>query len=275
MKEAHEWVRQPKVDAAADKVAAERGCHPSEVKPYWVAKMLGVEHNGALSEKVFDWRRRRLAENATLTIAVPTHAETAFREHFDQLGRDAVAIFRRTVGTIGSELDHAAALRISDAERRRDQAEVDRDDVLVLCRQAEEQRGKLEARVADLQKQVDEARRVNDRLLGRLEQRERDAKTQATQPAATPAPADKPQPDVAVPVEGQINVTPDDADAAVDDDKGHPSTVSTADLNVPLSGVVSGKDQPGIAPPPDGQGEMPLDASDAADQADDAGADRG
>lgn len=277
MKESNEWVRQPKVDTAADKVAAERGCHPAEVKPYWVAKMLGVEHNGALSEKVFDWRRRRIAENATLTVAVPTQAETEFRDHFDQLGRDAVAIFRRTVMTIGSELDHAAALRIADAERRRDQAEVDRDDVLVLCRQAEDQRAKLEAQVTDLQKQLDEARRINDRLLGRLEQREHDAKAQAAQPSAAPAPANKPQPDTNEPAEGPVDVTPDDAEAPVDDDGGQAAAVSTADPDGLPSGVVSATDQPpGIETdhPPDGQVEMPLVTSAPASTADNGGNDR-
>lgn len=277
MKESNEWVRQPKVDTAADKVAAERGCHPAEVKPYWVAKMLGVEHNGALSEKVFDWRRRRMAENATLTVVVPTQAEVEFRERFEQLGRDAVAIFRRTVATIGSEIDHAAALRIADAERRRDQAEVDRDDVLVLCRQAEEQRAKLEAQLADLQMKLEEARRANYRLLGRLEQRELDARAQAVLRRAAPVPARKAQPDMSEPVEALAEGPPDAADEAVDDN-GWQSTVSMASSDEPLPQPGRGEDQlPGIETDhrTDGEVEMPLAWSTSVDTADDDGEDRG
>ena len=269
MKESNEWVRQPKVDMAADEVVAERGCHPGEVKPYWVAKKLGVEQNGALSEKVFDWRRRRIAENATLTIAVPPQAEAAFREHFDQLGRDAVDIFRRTVGTIGSELDRAATLRINDAERRRDQAEIDRDDVLVLCRQAEEQRAGLEAQVADLRKQLDEARRANDRLLGRLEQRDRDAKSQAIQHTVAPAPSDDRQGDIAEPL-GNV------PDGAVEDGKAPELAVSSADVDGPLTDL-NGKGQPTSIEaddPLEGQVEMPPATSDNTDQADVAGRDQ-
>ncbi|MGK2909123.1 MAG: hypothetical protein ACSLE1_04890, partial [Sphingobium sp.] len=85
------------MDKAADDVIAVRNCHPSEIKANWVAKKLGVELNGALSEKVFDWRRRRLSEMATLTIEVPPQAEANLREQIDALGHEAVQILRRTV----------------------------------------------------------------------------------------------------------------------------------------------------------------------------------
>lgn len=271
MKDSSSWVRQPKVDKTADEIVAERGCHPSEVKPYWVAGKLGVQHNGALSEKVFDWRRRRLAENVLLTIEVPPQAEATFREQFEQFGRDAVETFRRTVRAIGSELDQAATLRINDAERRRDQAEVDRDDVLTLCRQAEDGRAELEAQIAELQGQLVEARRANDRLLGRLEQRQQDARAEGAQVATEGiAEGSELQPKTALLVNPLANGRTNDAELAGDGVEAAASTTSvTDDDTAGASGLGSGSDQPWALEtvrPTGGQVETPGVIETEADQ---------
>lgn len=188
MKESNEWVRQQMVDEAADKVLQQRGCDVTEIKPYWVAAELNCNPNGALSAKVYDWRKRRLAERAVQTIEVPPEAEAEFRSILDRVAEDAMGGFLRTVRTVGSDIDRSATLRIADAERRRDQAEAELMDLVQLCQKAEEQVLTLEKRASELEEQLQDLRGREQRLLGRLEQQEANARPVGHQPAAAASP---------------------------------------------------------------------------------------
>lgn len=172
MKDSEDWFRQDAVDQAANMVAAERGCGFDEVKPYQVAKKLGIaKPGGDFYEKVYDWRRRRHAETPVMAIEVPAEASAAFRAALDQFATDAMAEFARTVRTVAGMLDQSASLRVADAERRRDGSEAERMDLLALCCQVEAERDAALAQVAELTQELTDVRRQVDRLAGRLEQR--------------------------------------------------------------------------------------------------------
>ncbi len=191
MKESDDWFRQDAVDKAAAEIAAERGCGFDEVKPYQVAKKLGIEKPGGdFYEKVYDWRRRRQAESTVAAIEVPAEATAAFRAALDQFASEAMAEFNRTVRTIAGTIDQTAALRVADAERRRDGSEAEKIDLLDVCRQAEVDRDAALVRVAELQNALGEAQRQADKLTGRLEQRAIDAALAVAQEERTRGAAD-------------------------------------------------------------------------------------
>ncbi|WP_446652588.1 hypothetical protein [Blastomonas sp.] len=176
MKDSDDWFRQKAVDQAADETAAERGCGPEEVKPYQVAKKLGIEKPGGdFYEKVYDWRRRRQAETSVTGIEVPVEASVAFRAALDQFSNDAMVEFARTVRAVGGTIDQAASLRVAAAERSRDGSEAERMDLLGLCRQVEAERDAALVQVAELTRELTDVRRQVDLLTGRLQQRAIDA----------------------------------------------------------------------------------------------------
>ncbi|MGK2908823.1 MAG: hypothetical protein ACSLE1_03345, partial [Sphingobium sp.] len=185
----------------------------------------------------------------------------------------AVQILRRTVRMVGSGIDQAATLRITDSERRADQAEADRDEVLVLCRQAEDKCIAMGTRIADLEQQLEQVRRANDRLLGRLEQRAHDASLRGPNPSKDTQPLSRPQPEAPMlaiaPVTGMSEET-DIIQGGVEDDTI--AAISEAG-SLPLN--VNANEQPSVIeidhPCRDGQAEMPFDTRDN-DRAD---ADRG
>lgn len=153
-----------------------------------MAKHLGCEPNGALYAKVRDWRRRRQEELGLAAIDVPPGAESGFRAILDQLTADATDHFVRTIRLVGSDIDRSAALRVTDAERRRNEAQAETAEVLELCQRAEAALAAAMARIGALEQTLAEAQRREDVLRGRLEQREADAarpdvSTQAGEPA--------------------------------------------------------------------------------------------
>ena len=172
MKDSNEWVRQQMVDNGCEAVLAERQCDIAEVKPYWVAEKLGCEANGAFYEKVRDWRKRAEAERADHVIEIPAQALTELRDALDRANAEMVATFTRAVRAVGGDLDRAASMRVVDAERRRDQAEAEYADVLALCRRAEDERSEVQKRVGELEAALKAACLREERLLGRLEQRD-------------------------------------------------------------------------------------------------------
>jgi len=175
VKDSYEWVRQPMVDKAADEVVAARGCTPTEVTPYQVARHLGCEPNGALYAKVRDWRRRRQDEIGLAAIDMPAGAETDFRAMLEQLTLQAVDHFVRTVRMVSGDLDRTAAMRVADAERRRVEAESETAEVLDLCQKAEAELSAATVRIDALEDALAQAQRREDVLRGRLDQREADA----------------------------------------------------------------------------------------------------
>lgn len=195
MKDSSEWVRQKMVDKAANETVAERKCGIAEVKPYWVAKKLGVDPNGDIYDKVYDWQRRAEAENASSSVEVPAEAETAFRNNLEHFAAEAMAAFIRAVRSAGGVIDHAAGLRVADAELRASRATSARVDVLALCRQAEADRDNARARVSELEAELAAAQRREERLIGRIEQREIDAVGKAKPPAGAADPVALVKPD--------------------------------------------------------------------------------
>lgn len=174
MKDSSEWVRQEMVDKAANEVREERGCTIGEVKPNWVAKKLGVNASGEIYDKVYDWQRRAEAEGAVFEIEVPAEVLAARRAALERFVDEDIADFTRAVRLAGGAIDHAAGLRIADAELRANRAISARVDLLTLCREVEAERDTARAQVAELRKALAAAERREERLLGRLEQREID-----------------------------------------------------------------------------------------------------
>lgn len=174
MKNSDEWIRQDSINKACDQLVTDLGCHYSEVRPYRVAKAMNCEPNGSLYEKVRNWRLRQEAENPEPEIEVPAAIEAELRGLFDRISDDGIACFKRAVRRIGGDLDRAAALRTADAERRLCRAEEEVADLLALCQNVEGQMAQAQDQIARLESDLALSQASEQRLLGRLEQREID-----------------------------------------------------------------------------------------------------
>ncbi|WP_375271094.1 hypothetical protein [Sphingomonas sp.] len=271
MKKSGDWVRQPGLDKKLDQLVEERGCTPAEVIPYDAAKALEIEPSGEFYRKVRDWKQRRAAENHAPVMEVPPHVQAEFRETVDRFAAEAMSSFLRAVRSVGGDLDRVATLRITDAERRADDAQAEVNGLLDHWTDAEAQRDAALAKVADLEEALADAKRRADVLTVRLE--ERDALFKALR-AGTP---DK--------VAAAITPSAPDADHATVDDDGDrlvsevANDASTALAEEPVADSVA--DEQEQAPAIDArratedQVEMPLGVSDDADQADKAGGGHG
>jgi len=174
MKASSEWVRQPMVDEAADAIVAKRKCVIADVTAYQVAKSLDCEPNGELHTKIRDWRRRRQHEAAVTAIDVPPEAEAEFGGVLDRMTGEAKAIFRSTIQRVGSDFERSKTLRVVDAERRRDAAEAETDQVLELWQKTEADLSDALLKIGELNQALVEAKSREDRLTGRLDQRNAD-----------------------------------------------------------------------------------------------------
>lgn len=179
VKESNEWVRQQQVDKAADEILADRQCDVSEVKAYQVAKRLDCDANGAIHAKVRDWRHRRRAEMETAAIDIPPGFQAQFRGILDRMVMEAGDHFVRAVRSVGGDLDRSATLRVTDAERRRDEAEEETAEIVELCQKTEAKLADAHTRIAALEQALADAQRREDTLRGRLEQRQADAAVSA------------------------------------------------------------------------------------------------
>lgn len=189
MKNSDDWATQDKVDEAADAIVAEKGCSISEVRGYRVAKALGCDPGGALYERVRDWRQRRKAEIGATVIEVPPVAEAAFRAFLERMAAEAMAAFIQTVRSVGADIDRAAALRAVDGQRRASQAEDELEEVVTLWRTVEAEVVSARAQIKHLEQALRDAQRREDRLLGRLEQRDADFDITAAKGEAKDDPA--------------------------------------------------------------------------------------
>lgn len=276
MKDSSEWVRQSMVDKAAKDVIAARGCTVAELKPYWVAKKLGVDPSGEIYDKVYDFQRRIEAECTASAVEVPVEAEAALRNGLEHFNAEVMAIFMRAVRSAGGAIDHAAGLRIADAEMRASRATSARVDVLALCRKAEADRDAAREQANQLRQELTEAQRREERLLGRIEQREIDATGGRA-----------PDPDAVEPESGSLTTAqatvhawgngPSAGDMATEIGDEDTMTAMVVTEVLAATGTVSSEDQPpafGTAPAPGGQVEMPLSAVDI-DVQPDADGDKG
>lgn len=269
MKESSEWVRQKTVDEAASKIVVERQCTVAEVKPYWVAKKLGVDPSGEIYEKVYDWQRRAEAENAGSAVVVPAEAEAEFRNALDHLTAAGMASFIRAVRMAGGAFDHAAGLRVADAELRANRANAARVDVLALCREAETERDEGVARIVELEHALAEAQRQIERLTGRLEQRaiDDDNKTERLakiiETDADGAPTTVSDDDAAAP----SNVVKESAEPVTAAEEG-----SIHDAGAEIDGAEEAPVDP-ADPPQDDQVELPFETHESDVQSDNGGLD--
>lgn len=174
MRDSKEWVRQPMVDEAADAIVATGKYGVLDVTAYQISKVLGCEPNGALHLKVRDWRRRRQDEAASSPIDVPPEADTELGDALDRMTGEVKAVFVRTVQRVGSEFERSKTLRVVDAERRRDAAEAETDKVLELWQKTEADLADALLKVGELEQTAVEGRIREERLAGRLEQRNAD-----------------------------------------------------------------------------------------------------
>lgn len=174
MKPSSMWIRQPMVDEAGDAIVAEGKATLATITAYQVAARLECDANPSLYAKFRDWRARREAEAAPATIDVPPEIEAGIRGIFDRLSGEGIAACLDAVRTVGSNLDRAAMMRVTVAERRAEVAEAEVTTVLALGEKAEADLRAAEVRIGKLEKAVAEGQRREDRLTGRLEQREAD-----------------------------------------------------------------------------------------------------
>lgn len=106
--------------------------------------------------------------------------ETATRSgrHFQPAERTA-DFSRLGSRSVGSDLDRAATLRVANAECRCDQAETDRNELLQLLQQTEENLAAAQNQLIQQRIALRETRLREERLMGRLEEREVHARVEA------------------------------------------------------------------------------------------------
>lgn len=170
MKDSCDWIRQPKVDEACDEVAKRRGCSTSQVTPYAVAKYLNCEPNGALYEKVRDWKRRRTQQGQIIAIEVSPAQAAEFRAILDRASEELYAQFLRAVGLAAGEIQREASHSIAQANTRANEAEAETAEVLALCSEADAKFAAAQQQNEMLSKALEEAKLREERLLGRIEQ---------------------------------------------------------------------------------------------------------
>lgn len=174
MKNSSEWVRQPEVDQAADAILAEGKTTLETITAYQVGDRLDRSANPSMYAKFRDWRSRRRAEAEPIAVDVPPEAEANIRAIFMRLTDEGVDACLGAVRVVGGNLDRVAMLRIGDAERRADKAEAETADVVAIGEKIEEALSAATTRIDELEQLIANAQRREDRLTGRLEQREAD-----------------------------------------------------------------------------------------------------
>ncbi|URW74839.1 hypothetical protein M9980_09695 [Sphingomonas donggukensis] len=174
MKNSSEWNRQPNVDQAADAILAGGKVTLDTITAYQVAARLGTAANPSLYAKFRDWRARCRAAAEPVTVDVPPEVEANIRAIFTRLTDDGVGACLGAVRVVGGSLDRVAMLRVGDAERRADRAEAETADVVAVGERIEAELNVATARIAELEQALADAQRREDRLTGRLDQREAD-----------------------------------------------------------------------------------------------------
>lgn len=274
MKKSSDWVRQPALDKMLDQLVEERGCTPAELIPYDAGQALGIQTSGEFYKKVRDWKQRRAAEHDAPVMEVPSHVQAEFRETVDRFAGEAMTSFLRAVRGVRGDLNRVATLRITDADRRADDAQAEVNGLLDHWTAAEAERDAAQARVAELEKALADAQRREDILAVRLE--ERDALLKALR-LETP---DNSVSAIAPPAPSGNAAAADDRD----DDDRQVGDVATVDAGIapaekPITDApADDKEQPPVIaadPRQVGQAGMPLVTSDDADQADVASGDQG
>lgn len=174
MRDSKDWTRQPMVDEKADAMVAAGKHSVTEVTAYQIAKGFGCSANPALHEKVRDWRRRRLDQAAASAITVPPKLEEELGDALDRMTADVKAVFLGISERLRDDVERSLMPRVVDAERRRDAADAETDQVLELCRKMEADFSDAVLKIDVLEQAVLDGRLREERLAGRLEQRNAD-----------------------------------------------------------------------------------------------------
>lgn len=173
MKKSTEWVRQPALDKMLDQLVEDRGCTPAELNIYDAAKVLEIEPNGEFYKKVRDWKKRRTAESERPTVEVPAHVHADLQAMFDQLSSDGMSRVLRAVGELAGVANRHATSRIADAERQADDARAEVDELVDRWTDAETKRDAAFVKIDELEADLADVLRREERLLIRLEERDR------------------------------------------------------------------------------------------------------
>lgn len=132
---------------------------------------------------VRDWKQRHAAEHDAPVMEVLPHVQAEFRETIDRFAGEAMTSFLRVMRSVGGDLNRVATLRITDAERRADDAQAEVNGLLDFWTAAEAERDAALARVAELEQSPADARHQEQALTVRLD--ERDALLKALRPETT------------------------------------------------------------------------------------------
>ncbi|GAL99311.1 hypothetical protein [Sphingomonas parapaucimobilis] len=169
MKKSEDWLR-PNVLAEKLENLVKSGQWKPDGCINKAAALLGVEPNGLFYKNVRLWVAAGAERDAPPALEVPPEVRAAFESLFDRFTADGMntllSAFRDTVNAIHRE----ASLRIATAEQRVSRSEAEVSTLMERWIKTEQERDNARAESNQLRAQLDDARRREDRLIGRLEQ---------------------------------------------------------------------------------------------------------
>lgn len=140
---------------------------------YRIAKVAGYSPGGGFYMIVEKWLGlRRSAQSRPMPPIDPALVEQ-FQADLTAASSSAMSAFRAAIGSIASEIDRAADLRVADAEQRAAAGTREVEEILEDLEQAGTARAELEKRVEQLEVELASSRSENLRLMGRIEESDR------------------------------------------------------------------------------------------------------
>lgn len=180
MKKSKDWLRPNVVAGMMEGLVKSEQWKPDDCI-LDAARLLGVDPGGGFYKNVKLWLAAGAERDAPPAIEVPPVVRTAFQGLFDRFTTDGMntllSAFRDTINTIHRD----ASLRIATAEERLNRSEAEVRMLMDRWVEAEQERDAAQTQNDQLTAQLDDARRREDRLIGRLEQ----VSIQSDKPAIT------------------------------------------------------------------------------------------
>lgn len=257
--------------AEADRIVKETGARPSDVSGYSVCQaVFGRKPNGDFYVLFEEWLKLRRAVPGAPPADMPAEAAAELEQWTDHLKAQIMQRVTGIVRDVAGSFGQTTEMRVGALERLNADLARRLQEVIATLVETEAELGEAQARIVALSDELRQEREQVQRLLGRLD--ERDALLDALRPVTAADRGTRVTPPTAPDTGAVVDVSVN-ADSLSGDDAGESAT--TADQ--PVVGVVEPEQPPAIEVDPHqgGQAEMPLDASDAADEAGDAGGDRG
>ncbi|WP_394648024.1 hypothetical protein [uncultured Sphingomonas sp.] len=169
MKKSEDWLR-PNVLAEKLEKLVKSGQWKPDGCINQAAVLLGVKPNGLFYKNVKLWLAAGAERDAPPALEVPPEVRAAFESLFDRFTADGMNsllnAFRDTVTVIHRD----ASLRIAMAEQRHTRSETEVNMLTDFWIEAGQERDAAKTQINQLRAQLDDARRREDRLTGRLEQ---------------------------------------------------------------------------------------------------------